>query len=472
MIITITRFANFGLMLVSPIVLVRFLSVEQFGVYREFLLYAGILTSIAAFNINNSLMYFIPAHRSSAWRFVHQSTVLVALNSAIVVLVVVLLDELIVGAIVGNHLMPLAAYTMFFVNVDFWEYVWLAQRHPGRVLAYTVARLALRLIVVVVAAVISGDVDTIIWWLVAFEGLRLLISLVAWRAVGSELGASHPGSWRQQIRSCVPLGTSLILMTLIRNAGSLFVTKLMGPVALAQFTVGTYVAPIVVVLRNSISDALLPEMSAQHAGAAERALLLWQRSTVVFAILLFPAAVLLARFAEPIIVTLFSADYRDAVPVFQLYALLLVRECVDFGLLIRSLDRNQLLVTGNIIALIVNLALLFVLVPLFGLSGAVLALLAARFSEGAYQLWRISAICQLPIGRLIPWRSLAVVAGAAAAAALPFIGGYLDSIGWVGVIVGSLAYLLVFALALWAVRVPEAEFLASRVRNWMAVRAA
>jgi O-antigen/teichoic acid export membrane protein len=48
-ILTLSRLANYGLMLVSPIVLVRLLSVADFGRYREFLLYASILQSFAVF---------------------------------------------------------------------------------------------------------------------------------------------------------------------------------------------------------------------------------------------------------------------------------------------------------------------------------------------------------------------------------------------------------------------------------------
>ena len=45
-IISITRFMNQGLVVISPILLVRLLTVEEFGRYREFLMYAGLLTTI------------------------------------------------------------------------------------------------------------------------------------------------------------------------------------------------------------------------------------------------------------------------------------------------------------------------------------------------------------------------------------------------------------------------------------------
>ncbi len=64
---------NQGLVIISPILLVRLLTVEEFGRYREFLLYAGLLTTICAFGINNSLLYFIPSRPNSVRQMVRQA---------------------------------------------------------------------------------------------------------------------------------------------------------------------------------------------------------------------------------------------------------------------------------------------------------------------------------------------------------------------------------------------------------------
>ncbi|HEV7138922.1 MAG TPA: hypothetical protein VGN43_19960, partial [Steroidobacteraceae bacterium] len=86
-ILTLSRLANYGLMLISPVILVRLLTVAQFGRYREFLLYASVLQSIAVFSINDSLLYCIPAHAASRWRTVRQTAVLIACSSLITVAV-------------------------------------------------------------------------------------------------------------------------------------------------------------------------------------------------------------------------------------------------------------------------------------------------------------------------------------------------------------------------------------------------
>src|SRR5581483_12390607 len=92
-ILTLARIANYGLMLISPVFLVRLLSVEEFGRYREFLLYASILQAFAQFSINDSLLYCVPANPGSPWRLARQTALLTLCSSALVVLVLAALDS-------------------------------------------------------------------------------------------------------------------------------------------------------------------------------------------------------------------------------------------------------------------------------------------------------------------------------------------------------------------------------------------
>src|SRR6185437_5647714 len=91
--------------LISPIILVRLLTVEQFGRYREFLLYASVLQSIAVFSISDSVLYCIPANPASRWRMVRQTAVLLALSSLITVAVVAVLDRASGGRVLGTLLL-------------------------------------------------------------------------------------------------------------------------------------------------------------------------------------------------------------------------------------------------------------------------------------------------------------------------------------------------------------------------------
>src|SRR5690242_6708344 len=150
-------------MLISPVILVRLLTVAQFGRYREFLLYASVLQTIAVFSINDSLLYCIPANPASRWRTVRQTAVLIACSSLITVAALAVLDRASGGRFVGSLLLPICLYTLFYSNLDFWDYFWVATDRPWLLFSYTSFRLAARVTVAIATAALTHDVREIIW---------------------------------------------------------------------------------------------------------------------------------------------------------------------------------------------------------------------------------------------------------------------------------------------------------------------
>jgi O-antigen/teichoic acid export membrane protein len=472
-ILSLSRMANYGLMIISPVILVRVLTVGDFGRYREFLLYASLLQSIASFSISDSLLYFIPAHPASSWRIVRETAILTAAVSTCIIAGCYILDLVTGGALVGQYRLPVALYVLLFVNVDFWESFWLATHRTSRVFIYTASRLIVRMLVVVGVAVLTNDVATIIWSLIALEGVRCIAFAGAWAVM--DRGAQEPpieNIRRDQLRFCVPVGLAALLYMISRNLGSIVVVKWLGAAALAQMTIGTYGEPVILALRNSISTAMLPELVRRGAQSAEAPLQLWRRTTVVNCVLLFPAVVLLAWFAEPLVFKVFGPSYRAAVPVLQIFTLVIVAACFDFSPALRAINKTRPLVTSNLVAAIVSGVALIFLVPAAGLVGATLALVVASFVEDAYRAWAVGRLYGVTLRKLLPWMRTAQVALCAVVAALPVVVlTWQGRGGMVGVIFGSLLYLALFAALLMATGVEEAITLARRVRASLALAA-
>jgi O-antigen/teichoic acid export membrane protein len=457
-ILTLSRLANYGLMLISPLVLVRLLSVQEFGQYREFLLYASILQSMAVFSINDSLLYFVPAYPASPWRLARQTVVLTFCSSCLIVGGLALLDMLSSGALAHGYLAPLVAYTLFSVNVDFWEYFWLANRRPGRLFVYSTSRLIVRLTVVVVTAALTRDVMSMIWALVVLEGVRLIAASIAFVILDrSRHEPKLEEPWRDQLRFCVPSGTASMLALWNKSLSSLAVTRVLGPSALAQYAVGRFGDPIVLTLRNSLSSVVLPEMVRRDRHSRESPLALWQKSTAVNAIILLPVAVLVGRYAHPLVTTVFGASYDEAAVVMQIYALAVIRECFDFAPALRAVNRTRPLVESNVAAMVTCAIALAILIPRQGPAGAMIALLVSSIVDVTWLAWRTMQAYDVGLREIVPWNSLGRTAFSAIAAAVVIATpAWIDVFGFAGIILAGFTYLAVFAGLLLLVRVPEA----------------
>jgi O-antigen/teichoic acid export membrane protein len=467
MIVSITRLLNRGLLLISPLILARLLTVADFGRYREFLLYVTVLTGIAAFGISSSLLRFVPRDPLSGWRFVNQSIVLTLIGSTLVGAMTLVLNTIFDGALVGEYALPAVLYTWMFVNFDFWEALWLAERRPFSMWGYTTGRLVARIAVVTVAAALTRDVNSIIWSLIGLETVRVLFAIHGWYGRNRVAPKGGTGSWAELLRFCVPFGFALILATLTKSLGGLFIAKMLGPVALAHYAIGSYVQPVVTVLRNSVSDVLLGEMAARPRDDKASVLALFRRSTVVAFILLISSGVLLARFADTIVTTLFSEAYRPAVPIFQLYVLALLRESFDFSVALRTLDKTAPMLRSNLLALVLNAGLMLLMVPRWGLIGAVGAFVIARLVEGIYLAYQTLHAYEIGLRDLADWTDLLKSTAAAAGAAVVLYGGFwTDSFGLAGVVVASAVYLFAFGLLLRLAGVPQVAMLLRHAQGY------
>jgi O-antigen/teichoic acid export membrane protein len=483
-ILTLSRLASYGLQLISPIFLVRLLTVADFGRYREFLLYAAILQAFAQFSINDSLLYCVPANPHSPWRLARQTALLTLCSSVLVVLVLVALDSGSGGRLVNGYVVPLAAYTLFSVNLDFWEYFWLANGRAQPVFFYSAGRLAVRVLVVVLTASLTHDFHAVIWALVALEGARLVVAGVALLIVDRsrrEPRLSEP--WRDQLRFCIPSGTASLLAMLNRNISNVIVARTLGAVALAQYAIGRFGEPVVATVRNSVSAVILPEMvrkgregsqpgTAQDTGSLARdarsqaaqvgtgPLVLWQKATVVNAIMLFPIVVLVTRYAQPLVAMVFGSSYLSAALIMQIYMLVVVRECFDFAPALRAVNRTRPLVESNVAGLVTCAVAMLLLIPIAGLAGAMIAFVIASYVDVTWLGWRTLQAYGVRLSELLPWWSIARTALAATVASVLIANSvWTDVFGRAGIVLAGLAYLAAFALLLQVMRIPEAMVL-------------
>lgn len=464
--LTVARIANYGLQLISPILLARLLPLGELSEYRVYLLHVGVLTSLTIFGIYESLLYFLPRHPERHQAVLRNVVLMVASSSCATVAITIGIDLLLGRALIGSHLWVLSLYVLLHVNLDFWEWYWLAQHRTTPMFVYTAGRLLARMGVVVAAALLTRDATVIIYSLLALEALRFAASFLAWRqSRGAPAGPPPPGLLREQIAFCLPAGAALAVVVFNRYVGGYAILASLGAVAYTWYSYGLYGEPIIVALRNSISAILLPEMVRRAADSADASAAIWRRATVLNCIVLLPMAALIACYAEPLVVAVFGAALAPAAGVLQLYALIIVRECFDLTLPLRTAGRTATLLHSSIIGLCANGLLLLALLAPLGIRGAVLAVAGAAAIEAAFQHRCVRRLAGYGNGSLIPWPSVLRVL-AAASLPLPLLLVVPRTSANLAVLAAmACLYLAAFAVLLRLLRVAELEALTGWLRR-------
>lgn len=442
-VLTASRVSNFAILTLSPLLLVRILDVEGYGRYQEFMIYATLLVAVCSFGIDSSLTYFLPKYPDQERKFVTQNSLVILAWSAICLGVLVAAREPFLRLASYDFVYPLAVYVFCFVNLNWLEYYWIAKRRTDLVLYYSAGRLLARVTVLLVVAWLTRDVERILWSLVAVEAFRVLL-VGGYLAYARLLTASlDTARVREQLGFAGPVGLSALMQQSSRNFGKLFIGSVLGPAALAYYAVASYLLPMVRVIRGSIADVVFPELvrARDDTGGALR---LWQRSNVVFCVLLFPPFVILSWYADLFITTLFTEEYRSAVPVFQVYLIWLLRRCFNMDVLLRTRGKTGFMLTGTGLSIAINLSLMVLFYWWFGLIGPAVAYIISEILLEIYYGVLARKEYGSRFGRLVDWNGiLRVAAGClaglpilAAAAFLPFpelVRAALASIAFVGV---------------------------------------
>ena len=441
------RLLNQALALLSPLLLVRLLSITEYGRYRQFMATAMFITSLAGFALSANLNYLVARSPHRAAVDITNACLLMLGVSAVSALVVVVGRQWIVPPEIASSWFLLALYVFMFLNLEVLVSYWLAHGQSLAVMGYTLAVTVWRLATLLAATYWLRDVEMIFITVVCAEALKNLGIYLWLRTHGLISFRWDRPALREQLRLVAPLGAGSVLYKL-NDFGKVVVGNQMGPVPLALYTTAAYQAPIVNIIQGALADVIFPDMVKRSQRDPVQGLALWKRAQVLIFAVLCPAWVLLTYFAEPLIRLLFTDAYVAATPYFQVFLLLMVRQCFQFSTPLRSVEDNASFAHANLVALIINAGFIVALMPKFGLWGPTLGLVVGQTWTSIYLGRRTMKRYAIPLGELCQWGKLGL---ALAASIIAVVALQLSQFAFtsepLGIIAGVAVFAAVYVLA-------------------------
>jgi O-antigen/teichoic acid export membrane protein len=314
-------------------------------------------------------------------------------------------------------------------------------------MVYTLAMTVWRLGTLLAATFWLRDVQMIFVTIVCAEALKNLWIYVFLRRRGLLVFRWDAQAMREQLRLVAPLGAGSLLFK-ANDFGKVVVANQLGPVPLAIYTTAAYQVPLVNIVQGALADVIFPDMVKRSQRDATQGLLLWKRAQVLIFAAICPAWILLSYFAEPLVRVLFTDAYVAAVPYFQVFLLMMVRQCFSFSTPLRSVEDNASFAHANLVALLLNAGLIVLLMPKYGLWGPTLGFVIGQTWTSIYLGSRVLKRFQLPLSELCQWSKLglALASSLLAVAALHIAQQFLPA-GPLAMVLGVAVFALVYAVA-------------------------
>lgn len=457
------RLSNYAVLLLSPLFLVRILDIETYGLYREFTLYALLAVTILSFGIKGNLLYFIPKDDSNEKAYVSNSIFLILISSLIGLIFIQVFSSTIASNLSFNYIDIMSMYIFFYLNLDIIESFWLAKKRSDYVFYYSTVTLVTRMVVIILSAYMTRNIHDIIFAMTVTEAVKFSALLLWWTFKQKLSFRFNVNLARKQLTYIVPLGVGGVIAAVNLKFGSVYISTMLGATALAIYSIGIYQIPVLAIIRSAVSDVIFPEMVEKSSSSEEKALHLWKRANILFCIIIFPVFTIFMVFAEKFITIMFTEQYIESTPIFQLMLILMVRRCFELSTPLRSKNKNQYFFRGNIIALTINIIITVALFNQYKLLAPAIAYVIADFIMAGYLISKILTIYNIRMGKLLLWKKIILIA-IASIAALPLLIYASTTNSFLLITSMILVYCTVYLILIKTFNIDEANFLIKKIK--------
>ncbi len=397
-----------------PLILVRQLSVGEYGLYRQVFLAVNTAMTTLTLGFATSAYYFFPREP------VRRKPELV-LNILFFYLLVgglaaaaILLRPGFLSALFNSPdmltLEPWIGLTiLFWVSSSFFEAVAIANGEARLAGVVVITTNLAKTVFMLGAAVFFGSVQALIYAALILGFLQMAILM-------PYLASRFPGMWRApsfrllrvQFGYVLPLGMAAVLWWFQTDLHGYIVSNRLGPAAYAIYSIGCLQIPLWGILLDSVGSVLVPAVSyLQSRNERHRIVVITARMMCKVAALGLPLYFFLLVNSREFVLVLFTERYVESWPVFAVSLTLIPLSLISMAYdpIFRAYpDHLPFLIKTRFLLLAPLLAGLWWFTDRFGLLGAIAVVVGVNAIERLVIASKASRILE------VSWRDMALLA--------------------------------------------------------------
>jgi O-antigen/teichoic acid export membrane protein len=403
------------LLLISSVVMVRFLNKEEYGTFLQIMLIMNTAIMFTGLGIPQSIYYYLHKTEKKA-AFIFRNLILAIILGVIAAPVFYLLSDNI-SRWINNPL--LSNYGYIIVLLIFLRTP-LAIREPllisrGNLIINSVTLIISNLlfyIPIIIAAFFSVGLKTIMNVLLVFTVVDYIffLTLMVWlirRVQREETTFSDDGttvSLLEQLRYALPIGISSYVGVIGRQIDQYIVSVFFNPRSYAVYSRGAIRIPVLSSIQFTLNDIMMPYyVKDYHAGNISGFLDRYHGCIKNVAKINFPVFVFLFMVAPSLISFFYTVEYISAAPVFRAYLFLLLINITTYGIVARVSGKTRSIFYATVINVMTNIVLSCLLVPYLGAIGAAITTVFCVLIGSSYHIFMSCKLLNVSWTQIFPW---------------------------------------------------------------------
>ncbi len=409
---------------IAGMVAVRQLAAGDFATFRQIYLLHMILIQVSDLGVSESLFYFIPRETGRRRTLMLQSIGVVAAAQATVFAGLVFFRDDIAARMNNPELAGVAwalgLFTMFMMASRIWEVQLVAEGRAITAAATISGFETLRATLIFAALYFKPTIEAVALALVIGSGVRMLAFSAFLARLPQPDGAAAISPWKERMSYAMSLWLPGSLNVAAIYAHQLIVSMLFNREQFAVYSVACFQIPLLGALTTSAAEVLLVRVTRdRQSGDTPSIISAWQSAIKKAAFVFIPTAVLAVTISVPMIVTLFTRNYRPSAPLFAVMIAAIPLQVLFQDSMLRGLGAMRAYSIFYYLRVALSLILGATLTLFFGLWGAALSTVLTTVIHNSIQLSYLARTLNLTVRQVLPWPSIGRILLVSAVSAAP-----------------------------------------------------
>lgn len=372
------RFSTF--LLIGIVFTKTSLNNVEIGQYETLLFIAGAISFFWLNGLIQGLLSLFDKTKKKTNQFFNVF-VLLSVLSLIAVLFLFLFEKSISGTLLHDSGIPflkyLTVYLFFSTPASLVEYIYLLKDKAKSIVLYGTISFSLMLLLVTIPVVLGWSIEYAITGLVISSIIRyvwLLILLKKYSVwnLSTTFIFSH-------LKLSFPLILSAFLSGSAQYIDGFIVTSYFDEATFAVFRYGAREFPLVLLLANAFSSAMIPHFSNREKLAGSLREIKEYSKKLMH--VLFPLSIGLIAFTHLLFPVVFNNGFSESATIFNIYLLLIVSRLFFPQTILIGLKETGVIAWASFLEIIINVSLSLWFVVLWGLPGVAYATIVAYIFE-------------------------------------------------------------------------------------------
>lgn len=318
------KIVGFGFSFLLPLLIVRYLTQEKVGLYRESFQIIMNAVMILPLGFSMSAYYFLSREKERRASSIINILLFNFVVGGLACLTLFLFPQLIGNIFRSQELTNLAPrigiVIWIWIFSTFLETVAIANQEAKLATAFIILAQFSKTVLMVSAVFMFSTVDSFIYAAMIQGALQTIILLFYLNSRFPRFWTKFdPAFFREQMVYAVPFGLAGILWMLQTDIHNYFVGYKFSTAEFAIYAYGCFELPLIAMLSESVTSVLIPRMSElQVTGDKEEMIRLTARAMQKLAFFYFPIYLFMLITARTFVITLFTENYLASVPIFMI----------------------------------------------------------------------------------------------------------------------------------------------------------